>query len=221
MANADFQVVKKIVREFANASSLRSCLVKLLKEHGFLSIGKGNWLGLRNRDVISGIKLEGTGSAPYISSFVLPAFDRNSLVHWTLGDRLAKCSSIEDTGDQFAKAFDAYHADILPIRTADDLLGHVGRDSVDGDYATWTSFICLLRTGRVEEAAAMLDNGIAEHLHSQKLQLLNELADVVRRRDRETIDRKLAFWRLESETALKLPEDDFCISAGPGMQQSP
>lgn len=148
----------------------KRCVKSAAKKLGFHV--KGSFLiGVRSKDVISGLAIDAAPSAIYIWTFVLPAFDDVAFMHMALGERVIDLSSCEYPLEQ---ALTNVWGSIHSIRDAGDIISYLETEEIVGEYAKWTRFICLARLGNFDQAEEML--GAVKDLRSAAIpRKLNEL----------------------------------------------
>jgi hypothetical protein len=211
VVNSDFRAAKRIAEGLLTAASSRSQISKMLKKSGFLSLGKGNWLGFKSDAVISGLKLEGSPSKTYVSSFILPLYDRNPFIHWSLGRRLLEIAPEKSLAQQVEIAIDHYREETLPVEEPTDLLAFLNKHNVDGGYAIWAAFVSLLKLKRLNDAQAFLIEEKKLELHDHQLRQYDEIRQGIEKADLHYIEDKLDEWHQYSHKQLKLPEMNFSL----------
>jgi hypothetical protein len=164
-----------------------------------MPLGKGRWLGFRNRDVVSGFLMEGSPLDTYISTFILPAFDRHEFVSWSLGDRVVHCSLNRDTQEECRQAVDCYVADVSKVRSSTDLATYLNARQIQGHYPIWVRYICHLRLLDCDSAIQYLTDGRRDHLHAVLMERFEEIDRFVSMRDKDGVVRVLESWSAFSE----------------------
>jgi hypothetical protein len=89
-----------LANDALKAAKKRRQINAFFKKQGFISLGKGAWLGFRNKDVVSGCLFNGSPLNTYIETFLLPAFDRQEFLNLALGNRVVHCSPDTDTQEE-------------------------------------------------------------------------------------------------------------------------
>ncbi|BCI69400.1 hypothetical protein SPKIRA_02300 [Sphingomonas paucimobilis] len=144
--------------EILGAAKKRRQVGSILRKRGFISLGKGGWLGFRGDDVVSGLLVEGSPSDIYISSFVLPVFDELTFITWALGRRIVHCSASDNAASECNRAVSEYRAEIATIASPAELIGYLKNQNIGGFYPIWVRYLCYLREGRFEEAFHYLED---------------------------------------------------------------
>jgi len=193
------KALRLLARNSLGASKKRRQISAFLKKKGFISLRKGVWLGFRNRDIVSGIVINGPPFDTYIETFILPAFDRLESVRLSLGDRIVHCSLDRDTQEECEQAFNSYVADISAVRSANDLIEYVDTHQVTGDYPIWVRYICYLRQLDFDTAIQYLDDRRRNQLHDSLMGQLEEISRFATVRDTDGVARVLESWRASSE----------------------
>jgi len=188
-----------LARDSFGASRKRRQISSFFKKQGFISLGKGTWLGLRNRDVVSGIVIDGSPLDTYIATFILPAFDRHEFVPLSLGDRVVHCSMDRDTQEECEQALNSYVANISAVRSATDLIRYLDLRQVTGHYPIWVRYICYLSLSDFDTAIQYLDDSRRDQLHHSLLERLEEINRFVAVGDTDGVVRVLESWRAFSE----------------------
>jgi hypothetical protein len=193
------KALRILARDSLGASRKRRQISAFLKKQGFISLGKGTWLGFRNRDVVSGIIIDGPPLDTYIETFILPAFDRREFVSWSLGDRVVHCSLDKDTQEECEQAFNSYIADMSAVRSATDLLRYLDIRQVTGHYPIWCRYICYLRLLELDTAIQYLDDSRRNQLHDSLMEQFEEISRFATVGDTDGVVRVLESWRAFSE----------------------
>ncbi|WP_109488596.1 hypothetical protein [Occallatibacter savannae] len=198
-----------LARGALEASKKRRQISVFLKKQGFISLGKGGWLGFRNRDIVSGFVIEGSPLDTYISTFVLPAFDRHTFVSWCLGDRLVHCSFDRDSQEECEQAVNSYAADISKIKSATELAAHLDAGQIGGHYPIWVRFICYLRRADIDSAIQYLTDGRRNEFPPSIIERAEEVSGFVTMRDTDGVARVLESWSAFSEKIFGPLEQTF------------
>ena len=133
--------------ESLGATKKRGQISAYLRKQGFIDLGRGIWLGFRNEYAVSGLCIDGSSSDTYISTFILPAFDRLDFLSLSLGDRVVHCTLARNTRDECEQAVNAY-LKLFNIRSAADLIRNLYVRQVTGHYPIWVRYICKLEAVR-------------------------------------------------------------------------
>lgn len=197
-----FGRVEALASDLINAASRRKSIGKNLREAGFASLGKGRWLGLRSSDIVSGLIIEGGASDVYISSFILPVFDKLSFIGWSLGERLVRGSAEISARDQSLLAIERYKQGVLGLRSAPDLMCYIEENNIVGFYSVWTKYLCYLRVESLQEARKYLEKQDRSALHSSVLDRLNEIESYVNAGDATGVARILSSWEESSKKVV-------------------
>lgn len=120
---------------------------------GFHTIGDF-FVGVRSKDVLSGLAVDSAPSSTYMWTFVIPAFDDLSFLHMSLGNRVLNLNSLEKA---LENEMENAWGEVSHIRAADQLISYLDEKDIGGEYAKWTRFICLIRVGRFDEADIALN----------------------------------------------------------------
>lgn len=188
-----------LARDAIGEAKKRRQISSCLKKNGFLYLGKGAWLGFRNRDIVSGFIIEGSPLDTYISTFILPAFDERKFVSWSLGGRVVHCSLDRGTQEECEQAIASYAADISKINSPAELIRYLDARQVKGHYPIWVRYICYLRLADFDTAIEYLDENKRAKLYAvqiDKYEYLNKLAIA---HDKDEVFRVLENWRKSSE----------------------
>lgn len=180
--------------ELLSAARKRREISGFLRKRGFVSLGKGAWLGFCGNDVVSGLLIEGSPSDTYISSFVLPIFDELNFVSWSLGRRIVHCSANESTKNECKIAISEYCSYIAPIKSPVKLIEYMDRQAITGFYPTWVRYLCYVRDGYLELADAYMDDDRKVELHPSALKKLGEIAPAVEKKDMPGVAQVLGRW---------------------------
>jgi hypothetical protein len=205
--------LEKLAGSVLAASRKRREITKLLTSAGFLYIGKGGWLGRRTRDVFSGFVVEGSRSAVYISTFLLPSFDNNEFISWSLRRRVIRCSDKVKTSVEVSQAIGIYELDIFHIKTSSDIINYLESNSVSGYYPIWVQYICFLRNNEIKSAKHFLDNVKLSQLHPAQIDQFNEINPYVSSNNLEELNRILERWSDYSLKIFGLVNDEFVATS--------
>lgn len=188
-----------LARDALGAAKKRKQISACLSKKGFISLGKGTWLGFRNRDVVSGVCIEGSPLDTYISTFILPAFDRHEFVNLSLGYRVVHCSLDRDFREECEQAVNSYVGDISAVRSATDLIRNLDVRRVAGHYPIWVRYICYLRLSDLSTAIRYVDDSRRDQLHDSLMGRLEEISRFATARDTDGVSKVLESWRSFSE----------------------
>jgi len=202
--------IRLVSADLISAAIKRRAIARVLEKNGFLHLGKGGWLGFRGRDAVSGLSIEGSPSDTYISSFILPTFDELHFVGLSLGRRLVHCSHDSSAERECESAVAAYRSELLPIRSAADIVKYLDDSKKDGFYSIWTRYLCFLRNGHLEKAHTYLDEEHQSQLHASVLRRLPEIGPSVAKGDAVGVAHVLERW--EEVSSLIFGKGEF--SAG-------
>lgn len=200
MPNSTQQILG-LAESLVRSAARRKKINKIIKQRGFLPLGKGAWLGVRNDDIVSGLLIEGSPSDIYISSFVLPVFDELTFVSWGLGRRIVHSSMSENVESECDTAIKSYWQDIRPITTANELLEYLDIYRIDGFYSLWVRYLCYLRVGKIQQACTYLNEENKSTLHASKIDKFNELNKYASTQDLDRISKVFDRWK---ETSQKI-----------------
>jgi hypothetical protein len=198
MANVQ-QNLRRLGEDALGSAKKRRQISRCMKANGFLSLGKGAWLGFRSEDVVSGFLIEGSPLDTYISAFVLPAFDRLKFVSWSLGQRVVHCSIEGDTEVECDEAFAFYKKYLGSVRTSRDLLKYIDDRGVKGHYPIWVRYLCYLKELRLDEALKWLDDQKLARMHSVEIEKYGEINGYVVTGDTHGVCEILKGWMATSE----------------------
>ena len=190
-----------VARDAVEASKKkRRQISSCLKESGLISLGKGGgWLGHRSKDIVSGFVLDAPPLDTYISTFILPAFDRHKFIHWSLGDRVVHCSPNVDYQAECKQAIDYYIANIADIKSSKELVDYMDKRDVQGHYPIWVRYISYLRVFDFDSAIRYLDDSKRARLHRVPLDELDEISRFVTAHDRDGVFQVFENWSTLSE----------------------
>jgi hypothetical protein len=130
------------------------------------------YIGSCNREVIAGYALDAPPGGLYISRFVLPAYDRISFLHLSLGKRIAQfprsedASSVADLYHQLISDWDGFSK----TRDCKSLAAYLDREQVEGDYCQWARYLTYVKSGDFE-SALRLESRLSSS-HSQRAPLV-------------------------------------------------
>lgn len=188
-----------LVRDAIDSAKKRRQISGILKKRGFEYLGKGRWLGFKNQDIVSGLMIEGSPLDTYISTFVLPTFDKRDFITWALGKRVVNCSSDKNTDDECWEAIEHYASAIATIKTPRDLILHIDENVGEiAPYPVWVRYLCFLRLGNLTAAVKYLDVAKRALLPRGALEKLPEIEAYAVAGDKESINQVLDRWNGES-----------------------
>jgi hypothetical protein len=164
-----------------------------------ISLRDGGWLGHKSKDIVSGFVIDAPPRDTYISTFILPAFDRHGFINLSLGDRGIHCSTHVDTKVEYKQAIDYYIANIANIKSLEELVGYIDKRDVQGAYPIWVRYISYLKVFDFDSAIQYLDDGKRAWLSHMLLNRLDEISPFVAARDRDSISRVFDNWSTCSE----------------------
>ncbi|QDK36030.1 hypothetical protein [Sphingomonas sp. IC081] len=199
MATGLGENLRNLAHDAVGSAKKRRHISKCLKGHGLISLGKGSWLGFRNRDIVSGLLIEGSPLDTYISTFLLPAFDRQKFVSWSLGERVVHCSIDKDSVDECEIALASYVKKFGSIQSAVNLIGYLDANDIKGGYPIWSRYICYLRVSNFEAAISYLDDEKIAQLHPVQLGKYDEIRAFVAARDESGIRQVFGAWSEASQ----------------------
>jgi hypothetical protein len=191
--------LRLLARDSLGAAKKRRQISTFLKEWGFVYLGKGGWLGFRNRDVVSGLIIEGSPLDTYITTFLLPAFDRLEFVSWSLGERVVNCSLDRDTQEECEQALESYAAGTFKVRSATDLIRYLDACETAGHYPIWVRYICYLWLSDLNTANQYLNDSRRNQLHRALLERFEEVNQFVVVRDTDGVVGVLKKWSAFSQ----------------------
>jgi hypothetical protein len=200
-----------LAHDALGASKKRRQISAFFKKQGFLSLGRDAWLGFRNRDLVSGILVEGSPLDTYVSTFILPAFDRHEFITWALGGRVVHCSPDRDTQEECEQAVDSYVADISKVRSSIGLMTYLDARQVKGHYPIWTRYICYLRLLDFDAATQYLNDSRRDQLHPILIEQLEEVNRFVAMRDIDCVVKVLESWSAFSEKIFGPLDQTFTV----------
>ena len=169
------------------------------KKQGFISLGKGAWLGFRNKDVVSGCLVDGPPLDAYIETFLLPAFDRHEFITWALGNRVVNCSPDMDTQEACRLALNVYRTEMSNLRSSTDLVTYVDSHQKEGWYPIWVRYICYLRRLELGTANQYLTESMLNLFPRVKIEQFEEIDRFVSMHDADGVLRVLERWSAFSE----------------------
>ena len=112
----NLEAARLLAKEALKAAKKRRQINAFFKKQGFMSLGKGAWLGFRNRDVVSGCLFNGSPLDTYIETFILSSFDRQEFLNLSLGNRIVHCSPDTDTQEECKQAINVYRTEMSNVR---------------------------------------------------------------------------------------------------------
>ncbi len=188
-----------LAHDSLGAAKKRRQISACFRKQGFINLGKGTWLGFRNKDVVSGLSIDGPPWDTYISTFILPAFDRLEFVSLSLGGRVVHCSLDRDTREECEQAVNSYIANLSNERSATDLIRYLDVRQVTGHYPIWVRYICYLSLLDFDTAIQYLDDSRRGQLHHSLMERLEEISRFATARDTDGVVRVLESWSKFSE----------------------
>jgi hypothetical protein len=191
--------LRLLAHDAVGAAKKRRQISSCLKKYGLISLGKGAWLAFRNKDIVSGFIIEGSPLDTYISTFILPAFDRHKFVSWSLGSRVVHCSLDTNTQAECGQAVDSYMTNLFDIRSATDLVNYLDEHQVTGHYPIWVRYICYLEQLDFGLAISYLDDGKLAQLHPVQIEKFHEIREYVSSHDSDRVLSVIDSWRMHSE----------------------
>jgi hypothetical protein len=203
--------LRLVAHDALSAAKKRRQISACFKKQGFIALGKGGWLGFRNQDIVSGFVVEGSPLDTYISTFVLPAFDRRDFITWGLGGRVVPCDLQRDTHEECKQAVDSYTASISIVRSATDLINYLGAQQPKGHYPIWVTYLCYLRLLDLDTATQYLDDGRRNLLHSVRIQQFEEINRFAVAHDKKGVVSVLASWSAFSERIFGPLDQTFSV----------
>lgn len=198
-----------LARDAAASSRKRAQISSCLKKHELISLGKGAWLCFRNTEIVSGFVVEGSPLDTYISTFVLPSFDRHTFVSWSLGRRVVHCSLGTDVHGECGLAVSSFISDLGSIKSSDDLLTYLDEFHVSGHYPIWVRYICYLKLLNFNSAIHYLDEAKRAQLHVTQLERYEEIKEFVTAHDGEGVLKTFERWSRVSEQVFGSFDQDF------------
>src|SRR5690348_6705115 len=133
--------LRSLARDAMGASKKRTQISSHFRKSGLISLGKGGWLAHRDKDTVSGFVIEGSQLDTYISTFILPAFDRHEFINWSLGNRVIHCSPYADTQAECKRAIDYFIENLRNIKSSGELMEYIDRRDIQGHYPVWVRYI--------------------------------------------------------------------------------
>lgn len=188
-----------MMRELKDSAIKRRQISYFFKKKKFISLKKGAWLGFRNNDIVSGFIVEGSPMNTYISTFILPAYDKHVHITWGLGDRIVHCSLDVNTNEQCEKAIDYYLTHIFEVRSSSSLLHYLDSYDIQGHYPIWVRYISYLKDGSFICAENYLDKKKRDQLHFTQIEKFEEIKGFVTARDEAGVSQILQGWSVCSE----------------------
>jgi len=120
---------------------------------GFRKLGSF-YIGTCNQEVISGYALDAPPGGVYVSSFILPAYDKIDFLHMSLGERIAQYPGNGPASDSADLDFLLKNdwQDFSSARDCRSLMAYLDRERVVGDYCQWVKYLTYVRMGDLEFA---------------------------------------------------------------------
>lgn len=199
MMDNEINSIANIIENSLEYSNRRKKISKLFMIIGLQNLGKGRWLALRNRSVVSGFIIDGASNGSYISTFILPSFDRSDFITWALGDRVVDCSLDKDYKEECDFAISSYKKLLHNINSTEKLIDYLYHRPIQGNYPKWCKYICYLDLMDFDSAEKYLDDSVISDLHFTQLQKIDEVRAYVAARDAAGVSRVLQSWRKISE----------------------
>lgn len=114
------------------------------------------YIGTCNREVVSGYALDAPPGGMYIWRFVLPAYDKVSFLHMSLGKRIAEFgrNQIGVSAAEVRKLVKTDWQSFANVRDCQTLLAYMERECT-GDYCQWVTYLTYVRTGHLESASRL------------------------------------------------------------------
>ena len=188
-----------LAKDALGAAKKRRQINAFFKKQGFMSLGKGAWLGFRNRDVVSGCLITGSPLDTYIATFILPASDRHEFITWALGNRVVNCSPDTDTQEECKQALNVYRTEMSNVRSSTDLVTYMDTRQIEGWYPIWVRYICYLRRLELDMASQYLTESMRNPFPRVKIEQFEEIDRFVTMRDADGVLRVLERWSAFSE----------------------
>lgn len=122
------------------------------KSLGFRKLGSF-FLGVCDREVISGYALDAPPGGLYVWRFALPAFDRIEFLHLSLGTRIAEFPSGDEaqgSTDELERLVSLLREDwkdLSSVRHASSLLDYMKQRQRSGEYSQWATYLAHIRNG--------------------------------------------------------------------------
>lgn len=195
----NLEAARLLAKEALGASKKRSQVNVFFKKQGFMSLGKGAWLGFRNRDIVSGCLITGSPLDTYIATFILPTFDKHEFITWALGNRVVHCSSDTNTQEECKLALDVYRTDMSNVSSSTDLVTYLDTRQIEGHYPIWVRYICYLKLLELDMAIQYLSESRRNRLHRVQIEQCEEIDKFVATRDADGVLRVLERWSTVSE----------------------
>lgn len=191
--------VQRLAQDAVGSAKKRRQIARCMKKSGLQSLGRGGWLAFRGADVVSGFLMEGSPLDTYITTFLLPSFDRRTFVSWSLGQRIVHCSLDGNTEVECEKAFSFYRENLSTVRNSGDLIRYMDDREIKGNYPIWVHYLCLLRRQNFDEAEKWLDADKLTKMHRVELEKFAEINHYVRAGDAQGVAETLKGWEKVSE----------------------
>ena len=195
----NLEAARLLAKQALGAAKKRRQINAFFKKQGYISLGKGAWLGFRNRDVVSGCLVNGPPLDTYIETFILPAFDRHEFISLALGNRVVHCSPDTDTQEECKLALNVYRTEMSNVRSSTDLVSYLDTHQIEGHYPIWVRYICYLKLLELDTAIQYLSESRRNLLHRVQMEQFDEIDKFVTIRDAEGILRVLERWSGFSE----------------------
>jgi hypothetical protein len=191
--------VQRLVQDAVGSAKKRRQITRCLKKRGLQSLGKGGWLAFRGTDVVSGFLMEGGPLDTYLTTFVLPSFDKRTFISWSLGQRVVHSALDRDTEVECEEAISFYKEHLSSVRTSAELLRYIDDRKIVGHYPIWVRYLCLLRNQDFGEAAKWLDADKLAKMHQVELKKFAEIEPYVSAGDAQGVTETLNGWEKVSE----------------------
>jgi hypothetical protein len=195
----NLEAARLLAKKALGAAKKRREINDFFKKQGFLSLGKGAWLGFRNRDVVSGCLIDGSPLDTYVETFILPAFDRHEFITWALGNSVVHCSPDTDTQEECEQAVNVYRTEMSNVGSSTDLVSFVDTRQIEGWYPIWVRYICYLRRLELDTAMQYLSESRRNPSYWVQREKFEEIDRFVSMRDADGVLRVLERWSAFSE----------------------
>jgi|GEM_PF-5352832 len=207
----NLEAARLLANDALGAAKKRRQINAFFKKQGFMSLGKGAWLGLRNRDVVSGCLITGSLLDTYIATFIVPAFDRHEFITWALGKRVVNCSPDTNTQEECKQAVNVYRTEMSNVRSSTHLVTYVDTRKIEGYYPIWVRYICYLRRLELDTANHYLTESTRSLFPRVKIEQFEEIDRLVTMRDADGVIRVLERWSAFSEKIFGPPGRSFSV----------
>lgn len=197
--NTVSEVLKTLARDSIYAAKARAKISRLFKKSGFIPLGKGGWLAFKNKDIVSGFAIEGSPTDTYVSTFLLPSFDKHRFISLSLGDRVAHFPYGSDVEKGYEEAINSYRATLPCVRSSNDLMDYLEKSRITGHYPIWARYICYLNVLELDKACKYLDEDMRGKLHATQIERYKEINRFVVAGDKSAVTDTLDSWRHYSE----------------------